>query len=366
MKENVSGMAEANKSRKLQTRSKKAGKPLRRLIKWSKNQGDLSLHQELFAEAITHYSTAINAGRSAAHLRTEDYKAALEDAEKSVSLKPKWSRAWVRKSEALDKLGESKRAQAASRQAAFWGEGTGLAEPQPKSTENDSKERKEFEKMPSFNFSWISSWRSLLDSQLLSIPPSGDSSISQGSDEHTKRKTLSRDLIFEGLDADESILELDKRLQEAVYTAEINSASCVDAPPPTPSSPDTPKRVWDFLRNSSSPGVKQNPDSLFGEQGQESPSLNASKKSLSLGSPNLKAKSSSRLGVVLEGTKPKNVRFPENEVQSVWIMSVDGETGAKVNRNDKAISNSMVQKFADALQEERRRWGFWKKKQSEQ
>ena len=77
--------------------------------------------------------------------------------------------------------------------------------------------------------------------------------------------------------------------------------------------------------------MKQNPDSLFGEKGLGSPSLNASKKSLSLGSSNLKAKSSSRLGVVLEGTKPKNVRFPENEVQSVWIMRFEPIGGASID-----------------------------------
>eukprot|EP00960_Hanusia_phi_P075120 768375-Hanusia_phi.AAC.7 len=332
--------SEPVKGKRTKSRSKKAGKPLRRLIKWSKSQGDISLNGELYEEAVTHYSTAINAGgqylsdsklavlyanRSSAYLQGGHLKEALEDAEKSVSLKPKWPRAWSRKSEALDRLGETKRAQAASRQAAFWEESLmGLSGQQYQLTKPGPVVSQETAQRGRPEFSWMSSWRSLIDDQLNSIAASVSPNSENHDGEHEVKKVMSQERENGGPDADESILELDKRLQEAIDTAQINSSSSVDVPPPTPSTPDTPKRIWDFAQGSSSPaGLKRNPDSLFQEKDAVSP-LNGPKKAFQIAASNRRATSS--LGIVPERRRPKNVRFPENEVQSVWIMRFDSSS----------------------------------------
>ncbi|XP_023949750.1 stress-induced-phosphoprotein 1 [Bicyclus anynana] len=80
-----------------------------------KERGNAALSSGKYAEAIKYYTMAIEldpenhvlySNRSAAYAKAENYSAALEDANKTVSLNPKWSKGYSRKGSALAYLGK--------------------------------------------------------------------------------------------------------------------------------------------------------------------------------------------------------------------------------------------------------------------
>lgn len=79
-----------------------------------KEKGNAALQEGKFDEAIKYYTDAIAldsnnhvlySNRSAAYAKAEKYQQALEDAEKTVSLKPDWGKGYSRKGSALAYLG---------------------------------------------------------------------------------------------------------------------------------------------------------------------------------------------------------------------------------------------------------------------
>lgn len=79
-----------------------------------KDKGNKALQEEKFDDAIKFYTQAIEldgsnhvlySNRSAAHAKAGKYPQALEDAEKTISLKPDWSKGYSRKGSALAYLG---------------------------------------------------------------------------------------------------------------------------------------------------------------------------------------------------------------------------------------------------------------------
>lgn len=79
-----------------------------------KEKGNVALQEGKFDEAITFYTQAIEldssnhvlySNRSAAYAKSGKYLQALEDAEKTVSLKPDWGKGYSRKGSALAYLG---------------------------------------------------------------------------------------------------------------------------------------------------------------------------------------------------------------------------------------------------------------------
>lgn len=75
-----------------------------------KNKGNAALNENKFEEAVSHYTSAIEldqnnhvlySNRSAAYAKAGKYREALEDAEKTVSLKPDWAKGYSRKGSAL-------------------------------------------------------------------------------------------------------------------------------------------------------------------------------------------------------------------------------------------------------------------------
>ncbi|XP_011498449.1 PREDICTED: stress-induced-phosphoprotein 1 [Ceratosolen solmsi marchali] len=81
-----------------------------------KDKGNAALKEGKIEEAIDFYSQAIEldpnnhilySNRSAAYAKECQYTKALEDAEKTVSLKPDWGRGYVRKAHALSQLGRT-------------------------------------------------------------------------------------------------------------------------------------------------------------------------------------------------------------------------------------------------------------------
>ncbi|XP_076239622.1 stress-induced phosphoprotein 1 [Calliopsis andreniformis] len=80
-----------------------------------KEKGNAALQEGRFEEAIKYYTEAINldgnnhvlySNRSAAYAKAEQYQQALEDAEKTVALKPDWGKGYSRKGSALAYLGK--------------------------------------------------------------------------------------------------------------------------------------------------------------------------------------------------------------------------------------------------------------------
>lgn len=80
-----------------------------------KEKGNAALASGNYEEAIKYYSAAIDldpknhvlfSNRSAAHAKASNYAAALEDANKTVSLNPSWSKGYSRKGSALAYLGK--------------------------------------------------------------------------------------------------------------------------------------------------------------------------------------------------------------------------------------------------------------------
>lgn len=80
-----------------------------------KDKGNQALAQNKFDDAIKYYSDAIEiddknhvlfSNRSAAYAKAGKYKQSLDDAEKTVSLKPDWAKGYSRKGSALAYLGK--------------------------------------------------------------------------------------------------------------------------------------------------------------------------------------------------------------------------------------------------------------------
>ncbi|XP_015608933.1 stress-induced-phosphoprotein 1 [Cephus cinctus] len=80
-----------------------------------KDKGNAALQEGKFEDAIKFYTEAIAldgnnhvlySNRSAAYAKAEEYKQALEDAEKTIELKPDWAKGYSRKGSALAYLGK--------------------------------------------------------------------------------------------------------------------------------------------------------------------------------------------------------------------------------------------------------------------
>lgn len=80
-----------------------------------KDKGNAALAQNNFEEAIKYYTEAINldsgnhvlySNRSAAYAKANKYDLALQDAEKTVQLKPDWGKGYSRQGAALSFLGK--------------------------------------------------------------------------------------------------------------------------------------------------------------------------------------------------------------------------------------------------------------------
>jgi len=87
-----------------------------------KDKGNAALAENKFDEAIKYYTEAINidgnnhvlySNRSAAYAKATKYDLALQDAEKTVQIKPDWSKGYSRKGSALAYLGRTDEAIAA-------------------------------------------------------------------------------------------------------------------------------------------------------------------------------------------------------------------------------------------------------------
>lgn len=87
-----------------------------------KEKGNAALSMGRYEEAVEHYTKAIAldpsnhvlfSNRSAAHAKSENYSAALEDANQTVKLNPSWSKGYSRKGSALAYLGKLDEAMAA-------------------------------------------------------------------------------------------------------------------------------------------------------------------------------------------------------------------------------------------------------------
>lgn len=79
-----------------------------------KNKGNAALAENKFDDAVKFYTEAINldannhvlfSNRSAAYAKAGKYELALQDAEKTVQIKPDWSKGYSRKGSVLSYLG---------------------------------------------------------------------------------------------------------------------------------------------------------------------------------------------------------------------------------------------------------------------
>ncbi|XP_013179357.1 PREDICTED: stress-induced-phosphoprotein 1 [Papilio xuthus] len=126
-----------------------------------KEKGNAALASGDFDVAVRHYTEAINldpsnhvlySNRSAAHAKAENYVAALEDANKTVSLNPTWSKGYSRKGSALAYLGRFEEAIATYEKGLELEPGnqqlaTGLAEVRKQAESSKLETAKLFEKL---------------------------------------------------------------------------------------------------------------------------------------------------------------------------------------------------------------------------
>lgn len=79
-----------------------------------KNKGNKAFSEGRYDQAIIHFTDAINvdpknhilySNRSGAYASMKEYKKALEDADKTVDIKPDWAKGYSRKVTALIYLG---------------------------------------------------------------------------------------------------------------------------------------------------------------------------------------------------------------------------------------------------------------------
>lgn len=126
-----------------------------------KEKGNAALSMGQYETAVQHYTAAIAldpnnhvlySNRSAAHAKAENYAAALEDANQTVSLNPTWSKGYSRKGSALAYLGRLDEAIAAYEKGLELEPGNaqlaaGLAEVKKQAEELKVKTEQLFEKL---------------------------------------------------------------------------------------------------------------------------------------------------------------------------------------------------------------------------